>query len=1570
MATTDTQIIISVESILRGLDKTLRGLSQIEKSLRRVADVKVQGGARTTTTQFDRAAISARRLELQQQRLAIQQQKIDQTTQRLVISQQRLNATQERVAKSTGAQADAHVRAFRAIERGARDAEREIRRSHQSVITFGNSLRSVGQGLASLGATLSVSLTAPIVAFGTASVAAAVRLDSLKRGLTAIVGSSAEASRQLNRLTELAKLPGIGFEEAIQGSIRLQAVGFSAAEAERNLREFANAVALTGGGREELARVTVQLGQLAAKGKVLSQDLRPIIEAAPAVGRALKEAFGTVNADDIAELTGSSREFLNVLVAELERLPRAAAGAKNSFENFRDTVFRAAAAIGDTLLPTLVELANIIGPVIGAFAEGFKNLPAPIRATVVALTAMLATLGPILFIFGQLGLGVGRLIVGFQQYNLQLAQTNAQLVGVAGAARGATASLAGLRIALIATGVGIIGLVAQTLLAAAAFSAFGDAVEKSAEDTEKQLRATEDQVQGLKEQVKFLDSLKDGVKRTADEQGRLDEIYLSLNNASRVRVEQVTDETGRTAALRAEVERLLSLRLQERDQLIATIAANLASAERERQANQARRQSVSDQIEVNTQLIQTLQRTGRFSDEVTEALRRQNISGVNVAQAIEQLQQRSERLAGTQGELITKSGELTEKGRGLANILRSLNITTADQIRDYLLLAQAMGKFEGNVEQVVPVLEKLVSVTREATKANDDFFKSLRSPELAEAGDFARELQKARRDIISDAAITAREAGKDFQNALEFFRGMARQSVRIRNALQREAEIRGKTIEEVMADALGGQAERGGTSLRNAEEQLSEARARVQQEAAEKSIAIEQARNDDQLRINESRFKAELVSFERFIGQRTRLQLRDVQGEIERQQALADSATEAIRRAQQRAGTTRGAEQVRAQVDEQQAVAARTAAETKIVELRSRQREIAINGEFELREFTKQRLADFRALSRELDEVVGKQLQAAEAAIDERFAEDLRRLNTQMREAGIGLAEATAAQDKLRQSAAGAAIEELTAEKARIDTAKRQLKALAEVQDVQEEIRRVQEEQRNLEQQLTFDVQFRGVAENSAIQQRLAGEAKVREAIEQQRVRLEVLLATLRAAGIEIPRALIEAINQLKVEPLGLGELPFVEQFRIAEKEFTRIQEELANAIENVERRIRSRDISEIQGAVIIRRLNGEKVEALEKQLAVLQQIAKQSDDDTLRRQAAAAGQQVKDVRAVADEVANLDRQLKSVAIDAFADSLSQLFTDLADNTQSAAEDIASFFRNVLNQVNQFIAQNLARQIAESLFPDPQKEGGGVFGFARRLFGGGAEQAAAPGGLGGAVGASGAQAAATALTTAGTTVATTLTAAGTTTAAALTTSSATFGVSVTTAAASFAATIVTAGAAFAAAVAAAAGAQAVGGIGSALGGGAGAATGAIVPATPGGRVIVAEGGYDEAVLTTDPKFATRQVAILREYLRRTRGLFGRVHVPEMATGGIISAREAELNLLNSISRTPSLSALIPADMVEQAGPVASPVSLRNINLIDKREMVRGYLRSAEGTIDIMNTISENAPDIGRRLGVR
>jgi tape measure domain-containing protein len=234
---------------------------------------------------------------------------------------------------------------------------------------------------------LSVALTAPIVAIGTLSVRSAVSLDSLKRGLTAITGSSTEAAQQLARLTEIAKAPGIGFQEAIQGSIRLQAVGQSAAVAEKALKEFSNAVALTGGGRAELERITVQLGQLSSKGKVLSQDLRPIIEAGPAVGRALKEAFGSVNAEDIQALGLSSEQFLARLIEQLEKLPRAGAGARNTFENFSDALFRASASIGEAILPTLTRLVETIEPIISNVARAIAQLSPTSQTLIVAFAA-------------------------------------------------------------------------------------------------------------------------------------------------------------------------------------------------------------------------------------------------------------------------------------------------------------------------------------------------------------------------------------------------------------------------------------------------------------------------------------------------------------------------------------------------------------------------------------------------------------------------------------------------------------------------------------------------------------------------------------------------------------------------------------------------------------------------------------------------------------------------------------------------------------------------------------------------------------------------------------------------------------------------------------------------------------------------------------------------------------------------------------------------------------------------------------------------------------------------------
>src|SRR5215210_433175 len=92
-------------------------------------------------------------------------------------------------------------------------------------------------------------------AFGILAIKAAGNMQSLRMGLDAVSGSSEESEKQLVRLREVAKLPGLGFQEAIQGSVNLQAAGLSANTAERALKSFGNALATVGKGKAELSGV-------------------------------------------------------------------------------------------------------------------------------------------------------------------------------------------------------------------------------------------------------------------------------------------------------------------------------------------------------------------------------------------------------------------------------------------------------------------------------------------------------------------------------------------------------------------------------------------------------------------------------------------------------------------------------------------------------------------------------------------------------------------------------------------------------------------------------------------------------------------------------------------------------------------------------------------------------------------------------------------------------------------------------------------------------------------------------------------------------------------------------------------------------------------------------------------------------------------------------------------------------------------------------------------------------------------------------------------------------------------
>lgn len=226
---------------------------------------------------------------------------------------------------------------------------------------IGIGLTAIGVAAAAAATIIAVKLTRAIIRAGASVVQTAIKYDKLRIGLIAVTGSAKEAGIQLNRLRILAESPGLGFEQAIQGSISLQAAGLSAALAEKSLSAFGNALAVVGKGAVELGRVNVQLAQIAAKTSGFGADIRVLKEAIPAIGPVLRKAFDGKPLEDVT-ITG--KELIAVLVTGLNELGRAGDSVGNNINNLRTSFDLLKKTIGDTMLSITSDTAKTLTGII------------------------------------------------------------------------------------------------------------------------------------------------------------------------------------------------------------------------------------------------------------------------------------------------------------------------------------------------------------------------------------------------------------------------------------------------------------------------------------------------------------------------------------------------------------------------------------------------------------------------------------------------------------------------------------------------------------------------------------------------------------------------------------------------------------------------------------------------------------------------------------------------------------------------------------------------------------------------------------------------------------------------------------------------------------------------------------------------------------------------------------------------------------------------------------------------------------------------------------------------------
>lgn len=220
----------------------------------------------------------------------------------------------------------------------------------RSLHRVGNSARKVGEAIRTAADATRLFEVAQSSLSTITGIEAAKAYDSQVRGLAAYAKNAQELQAQLARLQEIAKLPGLGLKEVRAGVLQLEAAGLSAQTAERAMMAFGNALALAGRGKADLEGAMLQLAQMASAGKLAGDELNVIAERVPQIRQVLKAAFGTASTEDINKMGLSINQIIEKMVAGLEQLPKASAGAITTIENLQDALEQAFLPIGRGIL--------------------------------------------------------------------------------------------------------------------------------------------------------------------------------------------------------------------------------------------------------------------------------------------------------------------------------------------------------------------------------------------------------------------------------------------------------------------------------------------------------------------------------------------------------------------------------------------------------------------------------------------------------------------------------------------------------------------------------------------------------------------------------------------------------------------------------------------------------------------------------------------------------------------------------------------------------------------------------------------------------------------------------------------------------------------------------------------------------------------------------------------------------------------------------------------------------------------------------------------------------------------
>ena len=361
----------------------------INQLLKEVTDLRQQLGQTGSTSQRALATLESSSDEARRETLRLRKEITDLNAE--IAQNTRLAVKADAATRASLAEKNRALRAEQGLSRvqqqrssqalaGLTHESREIRRlansQEETTRTTRNFSRFTSEltgNLASFGVELGV---IGAINLGRNFVEASTQMDGFRQSLIAVTGDANVAEMQLSELLELARDPGITARGAIREAVNLQVIGLEFEDATVLIMEFGNALALVG--QTDLSPALLGLRQIIQRGRLSQEELNQITERVGIASKALRNAFGSVLAQDIQKSLDASgksiEDFVDIFVEELGKEARASVDTTLvAFQRLQNSTFELSSALGDKLRPAVTAVTRGLTAAADAFTDIIKG---------------------------------------------------------------------------------------------------------------------------------------------------------------------------------------------------------------------------------------------------------------------------------------------------------------------------------------------------------------------------------------------------------------------------------------------------------------------------------------------------------------------------------------------------------------------------------------------------------------------------------------------------------------------------------------------------------------------------------------------------------------------------------------------------------------------------------------------------------------------------------------------------------------------------------------------------------------------------------------------------------------------------------------------------------------------------------------------------------------------------------------------------------------------------------------------------------------------------------------------